>query len=101
MSRTLSTYPFVVVRVACHACKREGGYRLARLAEKFGAEIELGDLMDHIAFDCPWRRPPTARRPGKYEAKCDAYFRDLDGPPRPPDLPPEMAALRLVSGGRS
>lgn len=101
MDRTLATYPFVVVRLACHVCKRDGAYRLARLAEKFGANMSMEDLLERVAFDCPWRRHPGARHPGKYEAKCGAYFRDLDGPPRPPDLPPAMVALRLVSGGGS
>jgi hypothetical protein len=101
MAQTLATYPFVVVRVACHVCKRGGNYRLARLAVKFGADMTIADLIEHIAFDCPWRRPPKERHPGKYEPKCGAFFPDLDGPPRPPDLPPAMIALRLVSGGRS
>ena len=34
----LAFYPFVVVRIACRVCSRNGAYRLARLAAKFGPE---------------------------------------------------------------
>ena len=40
----LAFYPFVVVRIACRVCSRNGAYRLARLAAKFGPEIGLRDL---------------------------------------------------------
>jgi hypothetical protein len=39
----LAFYPFVVVRIACRVCSRNGAYRLARLAAKFGPEIGLRD----------------------------------------------------------
>ena len=39
----LAFYPFVVVRIACRVCSRNEAYRLARLAAKFGPEIELRD----------------------------------------------------------
>ena len=38
-------YPFVVVRIGCDLCERAGAYRLARLAEKFGAGISLDELL--------------------------------------------------------
>ena len=34
----LRDYPFVVVRFACRECPRLGRYRLAVLAERFGAD---------------------------------------------------------------
>ena len=34
----LAFYPFVVVRIACRVCSRNGAYRLARLAAKFGPD---------------------------------------------------------------
>ena len=40
MDDRLAFYPFVVVRIACRVCSRNGAYRLARLA-KFGPEIGL------------------------------------------------------------
>jgi hypothetical protein len=39
----------------CRLCSRNGGYRLARLAAKFGPEIGLRDLLDRFSYDCLWR----------------------------------------------
>ena len=100
MVNRLSEYPWVLVRVACTYCPRSGQYRLARLAAKFGPEISLEDLLDRIAFDCPWRRDPGSRSPAKYDPKCGSRFPDLDGAPAPPDLPGGAMGLRLVQGGR-
>ena len=60
--RASPLYPFVVVRIACRVCSRNGAYRLARLAAKFGREIGLRDLS--IGF------PTTA---------CDAQRRMASG----------------------
>ena len=46
----LSEYPWVVVRLGCRYCQRQGSYRLARLSAKFGAEIGLDDLLDTQAI---------------------------------------------------
>ena len=100
MVNRLSEYPWVIVRLGCRYCNRRGQYRLARLAAKFGAEIGLDDLLDRLAFDCPWRRSPTDRRPGKYDVTCGAMFIDLDGPPPPSDLPPGAMGLRIIQGGK-
>ena len=100
-SERLSSYPYVVVRVACRYCDRKGSYRLARLAAKFGPDVGMDELLEALAFNCGWRRQPGQRQPGKYDPKCGAHFPDLD-PPRPgPDLPPGGAVrpLRLVRGG--
>ena len=48
----LSSYPYIVVRIACRRCTRKGSYRLARLAAKCGAEIPMMDLLAHLAGDC-------------------------------------------------
>jgi hypothetical protein len=48
----LAFYPFVVVRFVCRVCSRNGAYRLARLAAKFGPEIRLRDLLDRFSYDC-------------------------------------------------
>lgn len=95
----LVEYPYVLVRIACRYCHRDGSYRLARLAAKFGAEIPLDQLLDRIALDCPWRREHGERPPGKYQARCGAHYPDLDSRP-PPDLPP-TAALRIIEGGKA
>jgi hypothetical protein len=91
----LSSYPYVVVRIACRRCTRKGSYRLARLAAKYGAEIPMIELLAHLAGDCAiW----DTRHPGA--PRCGAYFVDLDFPAPPPDRPTEgMRRLRLVKGG--
>ena len=74
----LSSYPYVVVRVACRRCTRKGSYRLARLAAKYGAEIPMTELLAHLAGDCAvW----DTRHPGA--PRCGAYFVDLDFPAPP------------------
>ena len=96
----LVDYPFVLVRFACVLCSRRGQARLARLAERHGAEITLEELLDRVAWTCPYPRPRT--RPGqklrKYQPYCGIMLPDLDGPGprRPPDLP--RPALRVVRG---
>lgn len=92
----LSVYPFVVVRLHCHVCGRAGSYRLARLAAKYGAEAELDDVLAGVSADCPARVPRRERSPQGYLGDCGARFLDLDGPPRPPDLPAAMRRPRLV-----
>lgn len=89
----LSNYPFVVVRLSCGFCSRRGAYRLARLAHKFGSEARLEEVLDALAADCPWRGPHRRRN-----ATCAACFADIDGAPRPPDMPPQ--GLRVIAGGR-
>ena len=100
MVNRLSEYPWVIVRLGCRYCNRRGQYRLARLAAKYGPEITMDDLLDKLACDCPWRRDPAERHPGKYDVKCGAMFIDLDGPPPPSDLPPGAIGLRLIQGGK-
>ena len=91
MRDTLASYPFVIVRLSCTMCAREGSYRLARLADKYGAEIALPELLDLLAGDCKYRRPRHPAVPG-----CGACFPDLAPPTRPPDLPPGAHRLRVV-----
>ncbi len=100
MVERLSEFPWVVVRIGCNLCNREGQYRLARLAAKFGPEIPLVDLLDKLAADCPWRPEQGRRSPGKYQPKCHACFVDLLFSQPPPDLPPPMRRLRVISGGK-
>ena len=83
-------YPYVVVRIGCELCKRSGQYRLARLAARFGPEIELDEL---LVVDCEAMR---AKHP--YRQRCAARFIDLDPPRRPPDAP--RVAMKLIIGGR-
>ena len=87
----LAFYPFVVVRIACRVCSRNGAYRLARLAAKFGPEISLRDLLDRFSYDCLWRG-------GAWQARvsaCGVYLPDFEQP-RPPDTAPGLVRLRVV-----
>jgi len=93
---TLAFYPFVVVRIACRLCSRSARYRLARLAAKYGPEIRLDDLLLQISYDCMYRA--DERKKGDARG-CGICLPDLDQP-RPPDLPPGMARLRVVRGGK-
>lgn len=82
--RRLSDYPWVIVNVACALCPRRGRYRLARLAERHGADALLDDVLRAIAGGCTWWN----ERPRKYDVRCGARFEDLMLNP-PPDDPPE------------
>jgi hypothetical protein len=94
--QTLASFPYVTVRLACRLCSRSGSYRLARLADKYGADTRLPDLLAQLAGDCRyWGRPRHPSRPG-----CGAYFVDLGEHPPPPDEPAPARALRVVQGGR-
>ncbi|MFE1603310.1 hypothetical protein [Methylobacterium sp. ID0610] len=96
----LAQYPYVIVRVACGMCaSRRGSYRLARLAERFGADTPLERVLEGIAADCPYP-PPDKVRGNQYHPRCHAYFPDLVEAPRPPDLPPALTKLRVLPGGK-
>jgi hypothetical protein len=99
----LSEFPWVIVRVDCPLCPhRRGQYRLARLVEKFGADIQLSELLDRIAFDCPRKSHPWEQPPNECDPKCKARFTDLEATSRPPpDLPPAMRKLTVILGGKS
>ena len=97
----LSDYPWVVVNVSCRLCRRRGRYRLARLAAKYGSEIDLERLLELLAADCKWMRPGV--RPRNYEARCGVRFPDIDGSRPPPDLlaamrPDGSPGLKIVGG---
>ena len=77
-----------------HAVRSQGRYRLARLADKYGANCTLKELLELLAGDCKYRgRQRHPIRPG-----CGARFKDLEGSDRPPpDMPPTK--LRIVAKG--
>lgn len=74
--------------MACTFCNRQGQYRLARLAAKYGAEIDMKELLERLARDCAYWRP---RHP--YRQGCGAHFCDL-GSGKPPDLPPGLLLFK-------
>jgi hypothetical protein len=103
MVERLSDFPWVIVRVDCPLCPHQKGqYRLARLAAEYGADIQLRDLLDRIALDCPRRPLPWEHLPDQSDPKCKARFTDLEGTcSPPPDLPPMMRKFTVVQGGKS
>jgi hypothetical protein len=80
----LRDYPYIVVRFACRHCPRIGRYRVAVLAERYGADIEMEDLLEAVSASCGTRASERAHA-------CGAYFPDLP-PEKPPDLPRAVAA---------
>ena len=102
MIKRLSDFPWVIVRVDCPlGPHRKGQYRLARLAEKYGADFQLCDLIDRIALDCPRKPLPWEKPPNQYDPRCKARFTDLEATSRPPpDLPPRMRKLTIIKGGK-
>ena len=96
MSR-LSSYPYVTVRIACMRCPRKGQYRLARLAERYGAEATLTEVLQKLSIGCP--RADTERHQSVHD-RCAAFYPDLVTP-TPPDVPPAAPGalgLRIVGG---
>lgn len=79
MPETLATYPYVVVRLSCTMCPRKGQYRLARLVERYGAEMRFP------SSSSSWRA--AVNTGDDRDTRCGAVFVDL-GAQRPPDLPP-------------
>jgi hypothetical protein len=92
----LSQYPLARLRVACRVCERQGVYSVARLAERYGAEIKLEELLRLLTASCKWQRPPQARAPRQYQPRCLAHYPDLIEP----ELNPPARRLRVVPGGR-
>jgi hypothetical protein len=91
----LRDYPYIVVRFSCRHCPRIGRYRVAVLAERYGADIEMGDLLEEVSASCRARVSERA-------LACGAYFPDLP-PEKPPDLPRALLPrerLKLIRGGR-
>jgi hypothetical protein len=102
MVERLSDFPWMIVRIDCPICPhRKGQYRLARLAEKYGADIPLCDLLARIALDCPRESLPRERSPNQSDSRCKARFTDLEATSRPPpDLSPMMRKLIVIRGGK-
>src|SRR5262249_6721714 len=90
---TLATYPWVTFRLACAHCKRRGRYRTARLAEKYGAETSVDNVVRQLAADCPHWRKSRHMPEG-----CGVHLPDLRGTPRPPDNPAQP--FSVVKGGK-
>ena len=61
-----------VVDVECSICPRQGRYRLAGLAERYGAAIALDRLLEAVAVDCSLMK--LGEQPRHYEARCGIRY---------------------------
>ena len=95
----LGEYPYVIVRARCHVCQRRRDARTAVLAWHFGHWTPVGTLLRIFMSRCPWDPHSLVRKPQKYSHRCGAYLPDITSG-RPPDLPPALAGLSLIEGGR-
>lgn len=95
----LRDYPWIVVRLRCHFCRRGGDYRLADIVAKHGPRITMGRIVVGFVGGCHWAPWNPTRKPQKYGMKCGGFCPDLRAS-RPPDLPPSMTGLTVVDGGR-
>jgi hypothetical protein len=84
----------------------EASYRLTRLGEKFGSDIQLCELLNRIALDCtrkslPWERPPNRFNPRcKARTQVQGSVHRLGGCQHlPADLPPMIQDLKVVQSG--
>lgn len=94
-------YPHIVVRIRCDRCNRDGAFRLARLAAKYGADYPIDQLLADLAHKDCGHRPQNQRKGKRWaipEKRCQAYFPDLVSP-RPPDLPTDRS-VRIGEGLR-
>ena len=92
----LRDYPYIVLRIACRERPRIGRYRLAVLAERFGADADTQDVLETISASCSACINPTRG------LRCGAFLPDIPSP-RPPDLPRSVLPserLRLIRGAR-
>ena len=91
----LRDYPYVIVRFACRHCPRLGRYRVAVLAERYGADVDMEDVLEAVSSSCRGRT-------GERGMNCGACFPDLP-PEKPPDLPRSLLPrerLKIIRGGR-
>ena len=94
---TLSSFPYVKVRLACRKCSREGAYKLARLADKYGANVGMGDLLKMLVGDCKFIDP---RHP--FADRCGGLFRRsrLAGSRPPVPACSIRRRMRVAKGGK-
>lgn len=90
--RCLVDWPQVQVDVECSLCPRRGRYRLARLAERYGAAVPLTRLLELIAADCALMKP--GEKPRQYEARCGVRYVVPPEGPLPADAPARAGAPR-------
>ena len=87
------TYPYIVVRFSCRHCPRIGRYRVAVLAERYGADIEMDDLLEEVSASCRARVSERA-------LACGAYFPDCAAGKAATRALLPRERLKLIRGGR-
>ncbi len=97
--RWLVDWPQVLVDVECSLCARHGRYRLARLAQRYGAAVPLARLLELIAADCTLMKP--GEKPRHYEARCGIRYVVPSAGPLPADAPARAGAPRLPPPGNA
>ena len=87
----LSEYPYVKVRIACSKCSRKDCYRLARLADRYGAETALPAVLYQLAADCKQRDQCF-----RFSNFCGAFFPDIGThpPDKTTDAGPRLRVVR-------
>lgn len=91
--RFLVDWPWVVVDIECSLCPRQGRYRLARLAERYGAAMALDLLLEAVAADCTLMR--QGEKPRQYEARCGIRYVVPPAGPAPAEAPARAGAPKL------
>ena len=69
-SLTPRTYPTDAITVTCDQCGREGRYKRGTLADKFGSDMAMPDILNAITQDCGRNAPLSTDR-------CKAVFGEL------------------------
>jgi len=69
-SLTPSTYPTDTATVRCDQCGREGRYRRGTLADRFGPDMAMPDILNAITQDCGRNAPLSTDR-------CKAVYGEL------------------------
>ncbi len=83
--QTIADFPYIVLELRCSLCPwRRGRYRLARLAERFGADANLDMVRRELAKPCP----RLAHRGSGMLPGCRVELWDFNRHPyRPADAP--------------
>lgn len=95
----LGRWPWIHVHFRCHWCPRNAEVHIAVLAGSYGHRAPLEWVFRRFVSGCPWDPHSEQWKPQKYGMRCGAYCPDVRSS-RPPDLPPSMSGLKVVTGGK-
>lgn len=71
-SLTPSTYPTDTITLRCDQCGREGRYRRGTLADRFGTNMAMPDILNAITEDCRKNAPLSTDR-------CKSVYGEVAG----------------------